>query len=456
MSFYDIIILGGGVAGLYSAYQILKRSPKTHILLIEKEKILGGRIHSYHDKYMTVEAGAGRFHNKQLLLINLLKELDLYDKKVPIPSSDSIFYDAESPIKTPIHQPNNDIISKILNKSKRTPIQVLQNMSFLDFADNVLKEEEIKRLKDSFGYYSELAIMNAHDSINLINRHLSPDHHFMILGGGLTQIIDELEKRVREMGCVIMREKCAQELYLQNDVFHVHCLIPNNTIASNASVSNITINKNNKKNRKTKKFRKDYESIYIGTKVISALPVKVLQNFRIFRDWKTDLKKVVCEPLCRIYSTFPLNEKGVAWFHDIPRFNTNNNLRMVIPINSKKGVIMTSYTDYKFARFWKKKYNSTGIKGVEKELLRLLKESLGDNIDIPKPIKTNIFFWECGVGYWGVGVDSSRLSQNIIQPFGDDIDIFVCGEEFSEKNQQWIEGALETSKHVVSRIVPKL
>ena len=60
---YDIIILGGGIAGLYSAYKLSKRSPTTKILILEKENVLGGRVKTYKDKLMQVEAGACRFHS---------------------------------------------------------------------------------------------------------------------------------------------------------------------------------------------------------------------------------------------------------------------------------------------------------------------------------------------------------------------------------------------------------
>jgi len=30
-----------------------------------------------------------------------------------------------------------------------------------------------------------------------------------------------------------------------------------------------------------------------------------------------------------------------------------------------------------------------------------------------------------------------------------EMDLFICGEHFSDKNQQWMEGALETSQKVL-------
>jgi flavin-dependent dehydrogenase len=46
--YYDIIIIGAGIAGLYSAYLIKQMSPKSSVLVLEKDKLsmLGGRAHN--------------------------------------------------------------------------------------------------------------------------------------------------------------------------------------------------------------------------------------------------------------------------------------------------------------------------------------------------------------------------------------------------------------------------
>jgi protoporphyrinogen oxidase len=43
---YDIIIIGAGLAGLYSAYNIKQMYPKTNLLVLESNKrpYIGGRI----------------------------------------------------------------------------------------------------------------------------------------------------------------------------------------------------------------------------------------------------------------------------------------------------------------------------------------------------------------------------------------------------------------------------
>jgi hypothetical protein len=139
----------------------------------------------------------------------------------------------------------------------------------------------------------------------------------------------------------------------------------------------------------------------------------------------------------------------VVWFKGLTKFSTNNYLRMVIPISEKTGVIMISYTDNIFADFWNRLYKDKGIVAVNKELIRLMKLSTG--IDIPMPLETHVFYWKCGVGYWGVGADSLKITEELIQPFSDK-PLFICGEHYSNYGQQWMEGALETGARVLDKV----
>ena len=47
-NYYDVIIIGSGIAGLYSAYNIKQMSPKTSYMVLEKYKKqwIGGRLNN--------------------------------------------------------------------------------------------------------------------------------------------------------------------------------------------------------------------------------------------------------------------------------------------------------------------------------------------------------------------------------------------------------------------------
>ena len=74
----DIIIIGSGMAGLYSAYNIKNTSPNTSFLVLEKYKKewIGGRTSNemFYGTEIVTGAGIGR-KNKDKLLHKLLTEL---------------------------------------------------------------------------------------------------------------------------------------------------------------------------------------------------------------------------------------------------------------------------------------------------------------------------------------------------------------------------------------------
>jgi hypothetical protein len=459
---YDFVILGGGVAGLNAAYQLLKHNRNVRLVVVEKEKILGGRIHSYHDKYMSVESGAGRIHTGQVRVNALIRELGLEGELVPIDGGVEDYYDVREGggddgdgddvtggRRRPLRNPNGEIIRVLLEKSRQTKTSHLLKMSLLEFAGEVLEPAKVQRLCDSFGYYTELVKMNAKDAIELITGHLSPDHEYMILRGGLSQIIDNLRDRIVEMGGEIKLNCRCLAIEGGGGGYEISCKLGGGRIdifrgdVAAEGGARKTQKKHRQSGRGHNSSSRGGRSIMLSAKkIVCALPKQVLETIRFFRPIWPELRFIVCEPLCRIYSKFPVGDDGNVWFHKLSKFTTNNPLRMVIPINSADGVIMSSYTDYDFARGWKKLYDKRGgVDSVNRELVKLLEESTGIS-PIPMPIKTRVFYWPCGVGYWGIGADSAKIAKKLARPVAKNV--YVCGEHFSEKNQQWIEGALET------------
>ena len=49
---YDVIVVGGGLAGLTATYKLTKDNKR--VLLLEKDSILGGRTSSFIDKGMEI------------------------------------------------------------------------------------------------------------------------------------------------------------------------------------------------------------------------------------------------------------------------------------------------------------------------------------------------------------------------------------------------------------------
>ena len=78
MKKYDIIIVGGGISGIYTMYNLKKKYPKLKVLLVEKEDRFGGRVYTYHEridnKIYQMDLGAGRIGFHHNLMIDLINE----------------------------------------------------------------------------------------------------------------------------------------------------------------------------------------------------------------------------------------------------------------------------------------------------------------------------------------------------------------------------------------------
>jgi monoamine oxidase len=458
---YDIIIIGGGIAGVYATYKIHKKNPAVKVLLIEKENQLGGRVHTFTNNHMTVEAGAGRINGSHPLTMDLIRELGLSKKLRKIEGSvvfrpanfqgaiESSVSDAPQqdphPLTTapslstktlnniiditlgPKTLPNASLILYLVMVSKTYSKQYLQNHTLTQFAERVLTKEQVEFIKRSFGYYSELVLMNAYDAIKLLNA-LGPSNTFYGMRDGLEQIIDKMVDAIKKNPniTVFLRKEVSKIIY-----------------RGSSSGSHLEPDK--------------CLEVFIGTQkyecrtCICAVPKNTLKKWSIFKDVRPLLDKVECGTLCRIYSQFDKDPAtGKVWFDGFDKFTTDNDLRMVIPYSTKSGTIMISYSDNIFADRWQRLYEKHGIRAVNTKLREDMLESTGKWIPLPK--HTQVFYWDCGVGYWGVGADSRLIAKKMIQPFSS-IPLFVCGENYSENGQQWMEGALETADKALQIII---
>jgi protoporphyrinogen oxidase len=400
MAIYDYIIVGAGLSGLYSAYKLLKENPDLKILILERNRDVGGRI----DTQDGLEAGAGRFHEHQPLIMGLIRELGLARHMVPIGTYEHFITNKQLHTMEPI----NKIIDYVIARSRKTDKKTLKNIIFLDYVKQVLSVDDAAFLLDFYGYSSELTNMNAYDTINLMKNHLNHETQFYKLQGGLSQVIRELTKRI---DAKIMVHRRVTDIHFNDETeqFEITC--------------------------------DEIKRKYHTKKCICAVTKETLLKLSIFKPIYKVLSLMETLPLCRIYAKFPNTPQTPLWFKGMPHVTTNNNLRIMIPIDEPSGTIMMSYTDNKYARFWKRMLDKDGIDALNREHQRLIKKTTG--LDVPMPQDTKVYYWEHGVVYFKPGFDSETMLKQIRHPIPN-IPLYVCGENYSELNSQWMEGALDT------------
>lgn len=502
--FYDYIIIGGGISGLFLAYKIHLLYPNKKVVLIEKERHLGGRVYTFQDSKMTVEMGAGRFSFQHTFLMQLIKELGLSKKMMKNGNNVGLYAPSDGTslveynrLYSNCNGNGSGLIQKVIIASKHENKDTLMKQSFSSYASTILTKEEVQHIKDSFGYYSELIIMNAYDAIQLLDE-FNPDIEYYSLKGGLSQIISGMEKKlnikfangsrngrdrnskkvnVKQKRTLTKNKKTQYKKYGfvdkldgkgKVDIMRHKKVVDIKPIFGIMGGSGFEVYIQDLSKRKktgdgggsggggrgggeiTDKSVID-TTIIRGKICICAIPKQAMYKMKFIQNTHVPrlLNSIECGSLCRIYSIFDKDASGKVWFEDYPKFTTNNELRMVIPIDPNAGIIMTSYTDNKYADYWNDLYRNEGVHAVNMKLKELMKNSLG--IDIPIPKHTQVFYWKCGVGYWGIGANSDIISRQIQKPF-DELDLYICGEHYSNTHQQWMEGALETAHQVLGRI----
>ncbi len=430
----DLIIIGGGISGLYTLYQIIKNKIKYNsITLYEKNNYFGGRIYSFNVKKnnfnFIFEAGASRFCKEKHILfyklisdLKLQKYLSLGSAEIQFISSNKDYLNKSELLKKSPYY----FINKVIQKSSAYSYFTLIKYTFIQFIKKykLLKEEEIKYLCDSFGYSGEINSMNAYNAIHMFKSDLNKKYHYYSLKRGLTKLIHYMIQYIKKHGknynIKILNQTEVKDIIKNKDSTYT-CLIND-------------IQKNSTYNVECKK-------------IVCAIQKSTLLKYHIFKPIKKELNSVEAKALCRIYMIFKVGPNGV-WFQNYGKITTNNENRYMIPLDKKHGSIMISYTDSNYATYLNQYYEKYGLKKLEDLILSNWEEVL--KIKIPKPLYTKVCYWNEGIAMWKAGVNSKMVSKKMLKPFSKE-EIYIVGENYS-LNQAWIEGGLQTVQKIVRKL----
>lgn len=397
---YDYIIVGAGISGLLSATKIAKRYPKAKIAIMEAYGSAGGRIQSYNKEGLHWEKGAGRIHSSHTMVNALIKKYGLTPVKIP-----------DSTGSWPA------IAAVIVNAFSKLSKQELQLHTLEQLLNKVTTADTVKNMTSHFAYTSEISSLRADLALESLTNELGADTGFYTIAEGLQAITDKMAKEA--------------EAEAKVKFFFNHRL---------TSLEHGLITKLNFTTEKTKVQ-------FTAKKVILAIHSEGLKGLAAFRGLPI-LKKIAMNPLLRIYGGFPTP----AWFEGIPRTITSSPLRDIIPISTKAGTIMTSYTDGEDTKFWMSILKRYGEKGVSKRIIQE-SEALFKR-KIPEPHVFKMYYWKEGCSYWLPGLyDVHEYSRAIMQPLPlKNPNIFVCGESYAV-TQCWVESALEHTSKMLERYI---
>ena len=223
-------------------------------------------------KGVQYEAGGARFNNKHSRLLKLLKDFNLDSKKIPIPS-DICFRPYPKDYKDTIPYIDKFVNNKgiidisslikevsLLKQKGEISYKELINHSLLDLVDKKLESKypKIKKIFENvFEYWSEIAVLNSHDAIQLFKNDFNTKIQFYILSVGLTELINRLTLYLKAHN-VVIKKNCyldkINKINIDNDTRYLLNVLKNYQDTKTFQTKNLVLNYSTKGSFKTKLF----------------------------------------------------------------------------------------------------------------------------------------------------------------------------------------------------------
>jgi hypothetical protein len=432
------VIVGGGISGLYSAYSLHKHFGIDNITVLEKENILGGRIHTiYPEANIFLEMGAGGVVNVQKNVMKLLAELNLTDKLMVGSTGRSLVVASTIPTSTYITQPNDivptiyqitdfiDITNSDFYDTMEILIKKLEDPIFYELAlsynlymliEKLYGFDKAEQLMYQFGYHADFYEQNSVEALNMFKKEFSRNAKFHRINGGMGQIIDALAAYLTTHNITIeTNSECIDIIKVGTNY---KCILQN--------------------------------AVQIGTEnIIMSIPKMNIMKIKYFQNILQKLNSVIHKPLLRIYAFFP-KINGKVWFNEInTTLTTKTLLSQISPIDKEKGILMI-YCDSLNARTWNY-FDQNNI--LERELMYHLTK-LFSNYIIPEPTKIYKSYYDSATHVWKPSINPYEMYHEIMHPIKDE-NIYIVGETYS-LNQQWSEGAIQSVNDLMELLKSKI
>lgn len=392
---YDIIIIGSGIAGLYSAYKIKQFNPALSVLILEKNKKqwIGGRTSNEPFYGTQVVTGAGIVRkNKDYLLVKLIKELNiLYHEFI----SSHHYITQFKPI-------NINETMRSLKKEEATN----KTMTFKQLAIKYLGVKKYKQFIVTSGY-SDYEKEDAHDT--LYNYGMDDN------AGNLTC----LSISWKELVAKLVDQIGSENIKAQQKVIKI------NKISDDQPDFEIETQKG---------------VMYKCNKIIIATTISSLLH--LLPSKSSIYKQIHAQPFLRLYAKFSKSSAEIMKEYVKGYTIVEGPLQKIIPMDPDKGVYMIAYSDNASAIALKDHLENTLEN--RKYFEELLEQTLGiaeGSLIINALLD---FYWDEGTHYYEPLKGPYKTRTAFINAAQHpDKNILVVGEVVS-KHQGWVEGALES------------
>jgi monoamine oxidase len=413
MAVPDYLIVGAGLAGLYTALKIKEAKPEATIQIIEKYNYIGGRVVTHHHPGHSWEIGAGRVHSSHKRVRALMRRYNL----TWAPISDRALFQPRDGAALSQNR-FTELARAFLEPLTRLPAETLARNTIEQLLLKLHDRPTVDRFLGHFPYRAEVTVMRADAAIKEL---LAPEgvagSSFGVCKEGLDRIVAGLATELVSLGVPI---HLGHTLVSVRDT---HLIVEAAGALKEMS----------------------------GSKVILALHAKAMKSITGLSNWPL-LRQIIMCPLLRTYAVYP-----EPWFQEEPFSGQkivfgSNPVRYFIPID--RNTAMCSYTDAGDTSIW-----MDDAEHHPKRLSRRIHEALRRAFPgqrIPNPSYFKAHPWSAGCSYWapvpsGTAIQSPAELSKAALEFAPNV--YVCGESFSADKQTWMEGALEHADEALKLIL---
>lgn len=409
LRYYDIVIIGSGMAGLYAAYNIQKMSPNTSFIILEKykKKWIGGRANNetFYGTQIVTGAGVGR-KNKDKLLIKLMDELDVpYDE-----FSFKPYYSNQIQNVIDIKK----IIQYLKNEYNKHNHQ--RHISFKQFAFPLLGTT----LYDDFLVSAGYTDYENEDAFDVIQNYGMDDN-----------------------AC------CWKGLYIpwRQLVIALYNEIGSDRVKTSMNVVSIS---KNRENPCSFSVQTDEGIIFESNKVIIATTIDSIRRILPGASIKNSIyNEIQGQNFIRMYGKFSKKSSEIMKQYVKGYTIVPGPLQKIIPIDASKGVYMIAYSDNINATFLKSYLEDTPKN--RNIYCYLLEKALGMPARSLELAAIKDFYWPIGTHYYTPLSNKYKSREEFIyKAQHPENGILVVGEVVSD-NQGWVNGALSSVKAVLNK-----
>jgi hypothetical protein len=408
---FDIIIVGGGISGLYAKYKIMKMSPKTNVLLLEcnSKEHLGGRASNVNFYGVTVVTGAGIGRkNKDKLLAQLLRDMDF-----PI----NEFTSGHSYPKTMVEN-YCDVKSVFIMLKKEYILQSTNgkviNKTFKEFALPFLGSELYNKFITCAGYTD----YEKEDIYDTLYNYGFEDNYGSYKGFFVPWKL-LIEKLVKTTG--------SQNIITDTYVKKIKPTETGYTIYAES------LNKN---------------TTYLCKKVIVATTIDSVMKI-LPKETHVLYKHIHGQPFVRIYGKFSKKSTEILDTVVTDSFIVPGPLQKIFPMNKDKGVYMIAYSDNNHALALKPYIENT--QKNREHFCMLIENAIGLKAGSLELLGIFSSYWNIGTHYCDALHAPFHNRKEFIDraqhPYSD---MLVIGEMIS-LNQGWTNGALDSVERVLTK-----